>query len=128
MFFTENTETVQLSDESVKHLASLIDFYGLEASDAENILAEAANIVKLNKDARLASFTTQNALMIARDRKDPIYAKYAKAAEAKRVLREQILNKYRSQATVSARKMLSNAGKTNMVDTKQSSSFANTSQ
>ena len=95
-------------------------------AEAAGPLAEQQNIVRLNKQAKLSSLTMRSALVIAQQRKDPLFAKYAKAAELKRRFRGLIAKKYGTQATSTARKLLANAGKRNMVDISQKpSSFSN---
>lgn len=94
-------------------------------SEAAN-LSEAKNIVKLNKFAKLQSLTVRSALIIAQQRKDPLFAKYAKAAALKRQIRAMIFKKYSVKAQTTARKLLANAGKRNMVDiTQKPSSLSN---
>lgn len=89
-------------------------------------LHEVQSVVRLNKEAKLSSLTMRSALIIAQQKKDPLFAKYAKAAEIKRRVRAMIFKKYGAQAQSTARKMLANAGKRNMVDISQKpSSFSN---
>ena len=61
----------------------------------------------------------RSALVIAQQRKDPLFAKYAKAAMLKRQIRSIIAKKYGTQAQSTARKLLANAGKRNLVDISQ---------
>ena len=94
--------------------------------EAAGALSEQKNVVRLNRQAKLSSLTMRSALVIAQQRKDPLFAKYAKAAELKRRFRGLIAKKYGAQATSTARKLLANAGKRNMVDISQKpSSFSN---
>ena len=94
--------------------------------EAAGALSEQKNVVRLNRQAKLSSLTMRSALVIAQQRKDPLFAKYAKAAELKRRFRGLIAKKYGTQATSTARKLLANAGKRNMVDISQKpSSFSN---
>ena len=89
-------------------------------------LTEAQNIVRLNRQAKLSSLTVRSALLIAQQRKDPVFVKYARASAVKRKLRDVLVKKYGAQAGTTARKMLANAGKRNMVDISQKpSSFSN---
>ena len=95
-------------------------------AEAAGPLAEQQNIVRLNKQAKLSSLTMRSALVIAQQRKDPLFAKYAKAAELKRRFRGLIAKKYGTQATSTARKLLANAGKRNLVQPPvRGSTFAN---
>ena len=89
-------------------------------------LTEQQNIVRLNRQAKLSSLTMRSALIIAQQKKDPLFAKYAKAAEMKRRIRAMLAKKYGTQAQTTARKLLANAGKRNLVDISQKpSSFSN---
>lgn len=85
-------------------------------------LNEMQNVVRLNNQAKLSSLTVRSALMIAQQKKDPLFAKYARAAELKRRIRTVIAKKYGAQAVSTARKLLANAGKRNLVDISQKSS------
>ena len=85
-------------------------------------LTEQQNIVRLNRQAKLSSLTMRSALIIAQQKKDPLFAKYAKAAEMKRRIRAMLAKKYGAQAQTTARKLLANAGKRNMVDISQKAS------
>ena len=87
--------------------------------EAAGALSEQKNVVRLNRQAKLSSLTMRSALVIAQQRKDPLFAKYAKAAELKRRFRGLIAKKYGTQATSTARKLLANAGKRNLVDISQ---------
>ena len=92
--------------------------------DGEATLNEAKNIVKLNKQARLAALTGNAAIMLARKAKDPLYKKYEKAAAMRRKFRDAINKKYGSKAKTTARALLQNAGKKkNMVDVKSTGTF-----
>jgi len=98
----------------------------LSSISESGILTEANSIVRLNRQAKMSSLTVRSALVIAQQKKDPLFAKYAKAASLKRVIRGLIVKKYSGQATITARKLLSNAGKRNMVDISQKpSTFSN---
>ena len=94
--------------------------------EAAGALSEQKNVVRLNRQAKLSSLTMRSALVIAQQRKDPLFAKYAKAAMLKRQIRAIIAKKYGTQAQSTARKLLANAGKRNLVDISQKpSSFSN---
>jgi hypothetical protein len=92
----------------------LIDFEG------KTNLNEAQNIVRLNRQSKLNAFTVRSAIVIAQQRKDPVYVKYARASMLKRKFRMMLVKKYASQANVTARRLLANAGKKNMVDVSSS--------
>ena len=87
--------------------------------EAAGALSEQKNVVRLNRQAKLSSLTMRSALVIAQQRKDPLFAKYAKAAMLKRQIRSIIAKKYGTQAQSTARKLLANAGKRNLVDISQ---------
>ena len=87
--------------------------------EAAGALSEQTNGVRLNRQAKLSSLTMRSALVIAQQRKDPLFAKYAKAAMLKRQIRSIIAKKYGTQAQSTARKLLANAGKRNLVDISQ---------
>ena len=87
--------------------------------EAAGALSEQKNVVRLNRQAKLSSLTMRSALVIAQQRKDPLFAKYAKAAMLKRQIRSIIAKKYGTQARSTARKLLANAGKRNLVDISQ---------
>lgn len=87
--------------------------------EAAAALSEQKNVVRLNRQAKLSSLTMRSALVIAQQRKDPLFAKYAKAAMLKRQIRAIIAKKYGTQAQSTARKLLANAGKRNLVDISQ---------
>jgi hypothetical protein len=88
-------------------------------SEATAGLNEQQNIVKLNRQSKLNSLTSRAALVIAQQKKDVLFAKYARAAKLKRDIRAVIYKKYGTQAASTARKLLANAGKRNMVDISQ---------
>ena len=87
--------------------------------EAAGALSEQKNVVRLNRQAKLSSLTMRSALVIAQQRKDPLFAKYARAAMLKRQIRSIIAKKYGTQAQSTARKLLANAGKRNLVDISQ---------
>ena len=126
---------VQLTEQAEQAFYEMAEAMGILVSEEEAAvldkfaeatgLTEQQNIVRLNKQAKLSSLTMRSALIIAQQKKDPLFAKYAKAAEVKRRIRAIIAKKYGTQATSTARKLLANAGKRNMVDISQKpSSFS----
>jgi len=94
----------------------------LERIVESGALTEERNIVKLNRKAKLDSLTVRSALVIAQQKKDGLFAKYARASELRRKLRSLIVRKYGTQAATTARKLLANAGKKNLVDVSAKSS------
>ena len=131
----ENAGDIALSPEADAVLMAIAENMGLVVNEeeaaaltafAETNLTEAQTIVRLNRNDKLAGLQARAALVIAQQRKDPLFARYAKVAEAKRRLRELIYKKYGTQAASKARTLLANAGKRNLVDIGQKvSSFSN---
>ena len=131
----ENAGDIALSPEADAVLMAIAENMGLLVNEeeaaaltafAETNLTEAQTIVRLNRNDKLAGLQARAALVIAQQRKDPLFARYAKVAEAKRRLRELIYKKYGTQAASKARTLLANAGKRNLVDIGQKvSSFSN---
>ena len=131
----ENAGDIALSPEADAVLMAIAENMGLLVNEeeaaaltafAETNLTEAQTIVRLNRNDKLAGLQARAALVIAQQRKDPLFARYAKVAEAKRRLRELIYKKYGTQAASKARTLLANAGKRNLVDIGQKvSSFCN---
>ena len=135
---TNNVLPAQLSEQAEEAIYQMAEAMGIlvtedEATALERVLENGAlsedggrNIVRLNRQARLSSLTVRSALVIAQQKKDPLFARYAKAAMLKRQIRGMLAKKYGSQAQSTARKLLANAGKRNMVDLSQKpSSFSN---
>lgn len=137
MIITENygTEDIQLSEHAENVLYAVAEAHGLLVSQdeaealgklielEEGALTEERNIVRLNRQAKLDALTVHSALTIAQQKQDPLFKKYAKAAEIKRKYRAAILGKYKSTAMTTARKLLANAGKKNMVEPKQAAAL-----
>jgi hypothetical protein len=86
-------------------------------------LTEVKSIVRLNRQAKLDGLIMHSALVIAQHQHDPLFQKYAQAAEVKRRIRGIIVRKYNAKAQQTARKLLANAGKVNMVDVASSKAF-----
>ena len=91
--------------------------------DLQGALSEQKNIVRLNRQAQLDSLTVRAALVLAQQHKDPLFARYAKAAKLRRQFRAQILKKYSGKAHTTARHLLANAGHKNLVEPKQSAAL-----
>jgi hypothetical protein len=107
---------ILVTQEEADSLGKLLD---LESES----LTEQQNIVRLNKQTQLQALTVRQALVIAAQKKDALYAKYAKAAKLRRDFRALIVRKYSNQAHTSARALLASAGKRNLVEPKLSASF-----
>jgi hypothetical protein len=95
----------------------------VESAAGAVALSEMKSIVKLNRQAKLDSLIVHSALVIAQQKKDPLFKKYAAAASIKRQFRSKIVRKYNTQAQAAARKLLANAGKHNMVDVSSSATI-----
>ena len=125
----DNASPAYLSEAAEEAIYKMAEAMGLMVSEEEaqalasfnesTNLTEMQNIVKLNRAAKLSSLTIRSALVIAQQKKDPMFVKYARAAQLKRQLRNKIAQKYGAQAQSTARKLLANAGKRNMVDISQ---------
>jgi|JI61114DRNA_FD_contig_123_20650_length_1180_multi_4_in_0_out_1_1 hypothetical protein len=133
--FLENGGSVRLESETEDALIAMAYEMGLIATPEEaTILSEGvqmlnesqANIVRLNKQSKLNNFTVQAAIAMARERKDPLYTQFIKYAKLKREFREKIVTKYGMAAKSTAREMLANVGKKNLVDVSGSKEFSNT--
>jgi hypothetical protein len=123
-----------LSEEAEEVLMNVAEHLGLLVTEEElavidkmldgRPLSEVANIVRLNKQSKMSGLVVRSALVIAQQKKDSLFAKYAKAAELKRKIRALIVKKYSGQATITARKLLAQAGKRNLVDVSNSATFS----
>ena len=116
--FGASEEAIDLPADKVAFLEQVAIATGLTAEDAGELdmaINEAAmparTIIRLSKIDKLKGLTMTSALTIAQQKKDPLYAKFAKFARLRYQLKQQILKKYRSQATVTARDILRNVGK-----------------
>ena len=129
MILNQDADVAFLSEAAENALYQIAESMGLlvteEEAQALNAFNESAplnemqNVVRLNRQAKLSSLTVRSALVIAQQKKDPLFAKYARAAMVKRQLRDKLARKYGAQAQTTARKLLANAGKRNMVDISQ---------
>jgi hypothetical protein len=73
--------------------------------------------------SKLDQLVSHSALVMAQQNKDPLFQKYSQASEIRRKVRDVIIKKYRAQAATTARKLLQNAGRKNMVDVTASKHF-----
>jgi hypothetical protein len=78
--------------------------------ETEGTLSEQMNIVRLNRQAKMNNMANRQALLLARAKNDPLYAKYAKFNGIRLLLRAQIYKKYGSKAVVRARQLLAGVG------------------
>jgi hypothetical protein len=136
MFLDMDDDAVELSEQAEEILFKIAEAIGILVTEEEALvlekflegdsLSEAANIVRLNKTAKMASLVTRSALVLSQQGNDPLFKKYSRAASAKRQFRDLIMKKYQGRALGTARKILANAGKRNLVQISQSpSSFSN---
>ena len=107
---TENEEsTLQLDEElAMRRMAAAMNALDPEA-DAE-VLQEQQNIVRLNRQAKTNNLAHRQALLLAKAKNDPLYAKYAKFNGVRLQIREIIYRKYGSKAIARARQLLSGIG------------------
>ena len=106
----------QLTTEYLVEMAIALNLHSEGEFLTEDASYTGHNVVRLNRMTKLKQFTTTNAILIAREKKDSLYKQFEKVSLAKRRLREKIVTKYQSAAAASARKMLAMAGKKNIVD------------
>lgn len=107
---TENEEsTLQLDEElAMRRMAAAMNALDPEA-DAE-VLQEQQNIVRLNRQAKTNNLAHRQALLLAKAKNDPLYAKYAKFNGIRLQIREIIYRKYGSKAIARARQLVSGLG------------------
>jgi hypothetical protein len=87
-----------------------------EASGGQEALAEAKAATGSNRVSKMDGLITHGALIIAQQKKDPLFAQYAKSSEIRSRVRQVIVKKYSAEARLTAKKILAGAGKRNMVD------------
>ena len=107
---TENEEsTLQLDEElAMRRMAAAMNALDPEA-DTE-VLQEQQNIVRLNRQAKTNNLAHRQALLLAKAKNDPLYAKYAKFNGVRLQIREIIYRKYGSKAIARARQLVSGLG------------------
>ena len=107
---TENEEsTLQLDEElAMRRMAAAMNALDPEA-DAE-VLQEQQNIIRLNRQAKTNNLAHRQALLLAKAKSDPLYAKYAKFNGVRLQIREIIYRKYGSKAIARARQLVSGLG------------------
>lgn len=120
--FGVSEEAIDLPADKIAFLENTAIASGLTVEDAAELeiaiseglneaAAPARTIIRLSKIDKLKGLTMTSALTLAQQKKDPLYAKFAKFARLRFQLKQQILKKYRGQATVTAREILRNVGK-----------------
>ena len=107
---TENEDsTLQLDEElAMRRMAAAMNALDPE-TDAE-VLQEQQNIVRLNRQAKTNNLAHRQALLLAKAKNDPLYAKYAKFNGIRLQIREIIYRKYGSKAIARARQLVSGLG------------------
>lgn len=100
---------LQLDEElAMRRMAAALNVLDPEA-DAE-VLQEQQNIVRLNRQAKTNNLAHRQALLLAKAKNDPLYAKYAKFNGIRLQIREVIYRKYGSKAIARARQLVSGLG------------------
>ena len=92
----------------MRRMAAAMNALDPEA-DAE-VLQEQQNIVRLNRQAKTNNLAHRQALLLAKAKNDPLYAKYAKFNGVRLQIREIIYRKYGSKAIARARQLVSGLG------------------
>jgi H2-forming N5,N10-methylenetetrahydromethanopterin dehydrogenase-like enzyme len=117
MFLSTNMQesaSAQALDNQIL-IASAVNLGLLESTALNEVTFAAKTIVKLNKADKLEQLTGQNAVLIAKEKNDPLYQKLHKLNVARMNLKSTIQKKYNAQAKSRAQKILSMAGKTGAV-------------
>lgn len=78
----------------------------LEGEASPEILAEQQTIIRLNRQAKTNNLAHRQAILLAKSKNDPLYAKYAKFNGIRLELRSRIYAKYGSKALVRARQLV----------------------
>ena len=100
---------LQLDEElAMRRMAAAMNALDPEAS--EEVLQEQQNIVRLNRQAKTNNLAHRQALLLAKAKNDPLYAKYAKFNGIRLQIREVIYRKYGSKAIARARQLMSGIG------------------
>jgi hypothetical protein len=77
-----------------------------QLAESQELISEQINIVRLNKQAKIANLTTRSALLLAKRKGDQLYTKYAKLNAARLQIRAMIVKKYGAKAASYARKLV----------------------
>ena len=108
----EATEKLPLDEEvSMQRIAIALNALDAEQND---LLSEGQTIIKLNKQAKTNSLAHRQALLLAKSKNDPLYAKYAKFNGIRLQIREIIYRKYGSKALARARQLMTSNGTSNV--------------
>jgi hypothetical protein len=113
----EEQKSAQISEESalqldedlaMRKMAAALG--ALDPEAAPEVLQEQQNIVRLNRQAKTNNLAHRQALLLAKAKNDPLYAKYAKFNGIRLQIREVIYRKYGSKAIARARQLMSGIG------------------
>lgn len=80
-----------------------------EFAHMQEVITEQMNIVRLNRQAKLLNLTNRTALVLAKQNKDPLFAKYARFNSLRLQIRSKIVKKYGAKAAARARSLTSKA-------------------
>ena len=108
---TENADTTELpldEDMAMRKIAAAYSI--LDSDEGVTALQEQNIIVHLNRQSKTNNLAHRQALLLAKAKNDPLYAKYAKYNGIRLQLRELIYRKYGSKAVSRARALMSGVG------------------
>ena len=103
-------EDEEMMDEGVELTRMAEALNTISPEDVGGNLQEQVNIVRLNRQAKINNLAHRQALLLARAKNDPLYAKYAKFNGVRLQIRELIYKKYGSKALARARQLVSSTG------------------
>lgn len=103
------------SDEDLEENLSMRRMGTLLATLEEGVTAEqlneTMNIIRLNKQAKTLNLAHRQALLMAKAKNDPLYAKYAKFNGLRLTIRDALFKKYGSKAQQRARQLMAGTAK-----------------
>ena len=105
----EENEDLEEAVLTVSEEAALTAFVEATMELEAGLLSEQQTIVRLNRQAKVASYTTRTALILAKRANDTLYAKYAKFNKMRLDLRGLIVKKYGTKAAAIARRLAAQA-------------------
>ena len=105
----EDLEDLEEAVLTVSEEAALTAFVEATMELEAGLLSEQQTIVRLNRQAKVASYTTRTALILAKRANDTLYAKYAKFNKMRLDLRALIVKKYGTKAAAIARRLATQA-------------------
>lgn len=105
----EEDEELEEAVLTVSEEAALTAFVEATMELEAGLLSEQQTIVRLNRQAKVASYTTRTALILAKRANDTLYAKYAKFNKMRLDLRDLIVKKYGTKASAIARRLAAQA-------------------